>query len=315
MAESADKRMPMDEAIRRFVQDGDSVYIGGFIHGEPYAAIHEIIRQGKRDLTLSCGAATLFADQLIGAGCVRRLITSYCWNPVPDATYAFKRAVERSIPQSIELQEYSFLGLSLAYFAGALDLPFVATKTMLGSGFLDHPGFLGESKVKVVDSPFGDGKVCLIGPLRHDVGIIQLQRADRLGNGQAWGLLGPTKYGLHSCQRVIVCAEEVVDEERILSDPGRTILPGFRTCAVVEEPWGAHPSYVQGYYDRDWRFASQYAKATASLEGFEAYLEEWVLGVKDRREYLKKLGEERLTALKGRPRPSGSVNYGLYDRF
>jgi glutaconate CoA-transferase subunit A len=305
----------MDEAIRRFVRDGDSVYIGGFIHGEPYAAIHEIIRQGKRDLTLSCGAATIFADQLIGAGCVRRLITSYCWNPVPDAAHAFRRAVEHSIPCPVELQEYSLLGLSLAYFAGALDLPFVATKSMLGTGFLEHPGFLGDAKLRVMDSPFGDGKVCLVGPLRHDVGIVQLQRADRFGNAQAWGLLGPTKYGLHSCQRVIVCVEELVDEELIFRDPSRTILPGFRVCAVVEEPWGAHPSYVQGYYDRDWRFAAQYAKATASLEGFTAHLQEWVLGVKDRKAYLETLGRKRLAALKGRVRKSGVVNYGLYDRF
>lgn len=310
-----DKRMTMREAIERFVHDGDWVYFGGFLQGEPYAASHEIIRQGKRELTASTAAATIFMDQLIGAGCVRRLITSYCWNPVPTNAYAFRRAMEQGIPQPIELEEYSLLALSLAYFAGALNLPFVATRTMLGTGFVEHRGFLGEAKCKVIESPFGGGKVCLLGPLRHEVGIVQVQRADRYGNAQTWGLLGPTKYGLNACKRVIICAEEVVEEEVIHRDPSRTILPGFRTCAVVEEPWGGHPSYIQGHYDRDWRFVSQYAQATKTVEGFQNELREWVLEVKDRKEYLKELGHERLQRLKGRTWISGSVNYGLYDRF
>lgn len=310
-----EKCMCMEEAVRRFVKDGDGVYIGGFIHGEPYAAAHEIIRQDKRDLTLSTAAGTILVDQMIGAGCVRRLITSYCWNPVPAPAHAFRRAVEKGIPHPIELEEYSLLGLSLAYFAGALGLPFVATRTMLGSGFVEHRGFLGERKLKIIDSPFGDGKVCLIRPIRHDVGIVQVQRADRQGNAQAWGLLGPTKYGLNSCKKVIVCAEEVVDEAHIQRDPNRTILPGFRCCAVVQEPWGGHPSYIQGYYDRDWRHASEYERTTKTQEGFQNYLKYWVLDVKNRKEYLKKLGMERMRSLKGKVWSSTPVSYGLYQEF
>jgi glutaconate CoA-transferase subunit A len=311
-----DKRMPLAEAIRRFVQDGDRVYLGGFVHGEPYAAGHEIIRQGKRDLTLSTAAGTILADQLIGAGCVGRLITSYCWNPLPATAHAFRRAVERGIPRPIELEEYSFLGLSLAYLAGALDLPFVATRTMLGTDLVKHRGFLGEAKLKVVDSPFGDGKVCLIGPLKHDVGIVQLQRADLFGNAQAWGLLAATKYGLGSCRQVIVCVEELVEPEVIRQDPNRTILPGFRVCAVVEEPWGAHPAYVQGYYDRDWRYAAQYAEVTKTEEGFRAFLQEWVVDVKDRQHYLKKLGEVAMARLRGGPASLPQpIPYGRYEDF
>jgi glutaconate CoA-transferase, subunit A len=309
------KRMSMAEAIRRFVRDGDRVYLGGFLHGEPYAAAHEIIRQGKRDLVISTAAGTILVDQLIGAGCVRGLIASYCWNPVPATTHAFRRAVEQGIPRPIELEEYSLLGISLAYFAGAMGLPFVASKTMLGSSFLSHKGFLGDGKLKVVDSPMGDERVCLIGPLHHDVGIVQLQRADSVGNAQAWGLLGPTRYGLNSCGKVIVCAEEVVDRDVILRDPGRTILAGFRACAVVEVPWGAHPSYVQGHYDRDWRYASEYATSTQTLEGFQKYIAEWVMDVGDRAGYLSKLGPRRVRSLKGKQRRSSPVNYGLYDGF
>lgn len=310
-----DKRMTMEEAVGRFVQDGDVLYMGGFLHGEPYAAAHEIIRQGKRDLTLSTAAGTLLADQLIGAGCVRRLITSYCWNPIPAPTHAFRRAAEQGIPHAIQLEEYSLLGLSLAYFAGALGLPFVATKTMLGSSYLDEKGFLADRKIRVVDSPFGDGPVCLIGPLRHDVGIVQIQRSDPQGNAQAWGLLGPTKYGLQSCERIIVCAEEIVDEQKIRIDPNRTIIPGFRCCAVVEEPWGAHPSYIQGFYDRDWRFAAEYERQTRTEEGFREFLQNWILGVKNRKEYLKLLGEDRMRALGGETLESSRVPYGRYEDF
>lgn len=310
-----DKRMTMEEAVSRFVRDGDVLYLGGFLHGEPYAAAQEIIRQGKRDLTLSTAAGTLLVDQLIGAGCVRRLITSYCWNPIPAPTHAFRRAVERGIPHPLELEEYSLLGLSLAYFAGALNLPFVATKTMLGSSYLEKQGFLGDRKLRVMDSPFGDGPVCLIAPLRHDVGIVQLQRSDPRGNGQAWGLLGPTKYGLQCCDRVIVCAEEIVEEDKIRTDPNRTLIPGFRCCAVVEEPWGAHPSYIQGYYDRDWRFAAEYERETRTEGGFKQFLKKWILKTKNRKEYLKLLGKDRLTALRGGRRVSSSVSYGLYEGF
>jgi glutaconate CoA-transferase subunit A len=310
-----DKLMDMKEAIGRFVRNGDRVYLGGFIHCEPYAAAHEIIRQKKRDLTISTAAATILVDQLIGAGCVARLITSYCWNPVPEAAHAFRRAVEKGEPRALELEEYSFLGISLAYFAGALKLPFVATHTMLGSGYLEHPGFMGDAKAKVVESPFDGEKVCLIPPLRHDVGIVQVQRADPKGNAQAWGMLGPTRYGLLSCERVIICAEEIVHEDAIRGDPNRTILPAFRCCAVVEEPWGAHPAYVQGCYDRDWRFASLYSRMTKSPGGFQAFLEEWVLAVRDRKEYIRRLGEERLTSLISKGAQSGTVTYGYHDIF
>lgn len=309
------KVMTMKEAIERFVNDGDTVYFGGFLHHEPFAAVHEIIRQGKKDLTISTGAGTVFVDLLIGAGCVKKLIASYVWNPVPTNAYSFRRAIEKGIPHPIEIEEYSLLSITLAYFAGALKLPFVATKTMLGTGFVDHRGFMGEQKLKVIESPFDGQKVCLIPPLRHDVGIIQLQRADDQGNAQAWGLLGPTRHGLNSCDKIIICAEEIVDRKLIMKDPNRTITPSFRACAAVEEPWGAFPTYIQGYYDRDWHYIASYAKQTKTLEGFEKYLKEWIFGVKDRSEYVEKLGKDRFEALRGTKQESTPVNYGFYDRF
>jgi len=156
------------------------------VHHEPYAAVHEIIRQKKKNLTVSRCAGITIVDQLVGAGCVDKVITAYVWNPVPKPAHAFKRAVEKGIPHAVEVEDYTVLTMNLAYFAGALDLPFVAAKTPLGSDIVSQRTFLGDDKFKIIESPFTGEKVCLIPPLKHDVGIIQIQRSDLDGNGQAW---------------------------------------------------------------------------------------------------------------------------------
>ena len=304
------KVMSMDKAIREFVDDGDSMYLGGFIQHEPYAAIHEIIRQGKKRLTVSKCAGMIALDHLIGAGCAEKIITTYSWNPLPKPTHAFKRSLEKGIPCKIELEEYSILFLTLSYFAGACDLPFIASKTLMGSDMARHSSFLGENKVKVIESPFNGEKVSLIPPLKHDVGIIQVQRADMEGNTQAWGVMGDSKYGINSCSKIIVCVEEIVDTEVIMRDPTRTIIPGFKVSAVVEEPWGAHPSYVSGYYDIDWRFFSYYGHSTETADGFENYLKEWVHGVKNRSEYMEKIGKKNSDELKIKSWGGSAVDYG-----
>jgi len=310
----SNKIMTMEKAIKEFVNDGDVVYLGGFLQHEPYAAIHEIIRQRKKRLTASKCAGMIALDQLVGAGCAEKVITSYSWNPLPRPAHAFKRSVEEGIPCRIQLEEYSVLSLTLSYFAGALGLPFVATKTLMGSDIAKNTSFLGENKLKIIESPFNGEKVCLIPPLNHDVGIIQVQRVDSEGNAQAWGLLGDSKYGINSCSKVIICAEEIVDTEVIKKDPSRTIIPGFKVNAVVKEPWGAYPSYVSGYYDMDWRYFSFYSKTTETADGFENYLEEWVYSVKDRDEYIKKIGKKNLDELKPESWSSQSVDYGYCNK-
>lgn len=309
------KLMDMSEAVSRYVKDGDTLHVGGFVHGVPNSAVHEIIRQRKKNLTVSTLGGTLFMDQLIGAGCVDRVITCYIWNNVPLPAHAFRRAVEKGIPKKVEIEEYSLLGMNLSYYAGAVGLPFVATKSMLGTDFVEKRGFLGEKKLKVVDSPFDGQKVCLIPQLRHDVGVLQVQRADKEGNAQMWGFFGGIKYGILSCDRIIISAEEIVESKVIGKDPNRTIVPGYRVSAVVEEPWGAHPEYVQGYYDRDWEFFPHYERLTKTEEGFQQFLQDWVFDVADRREYLKKLGKKRLNMLKAKKYKSGPVNYGRFYRY
>ncbi len=307
-----DKRMDLTEAIRRFVHDGDTVYVGGFIQQDPCAAIHEIIRQGMRDLTISKAAGLLSIDMLIGAGCIRKVITSYVWNPIPRPAHAFVRAIREGIPRPIELEEVSLLTLNLAYLAGALGLPFIPTNTLLGSDMVRPQARLGGKELLISPSPGTGEPCCIIPPLTHDVGIIQVQRSDPCGNAQAWGFRGESKYGILSCRKIIVCAEEVVPTEVVQRDPDRTIVPSFRTTAVVEVPWGAHPSYTMGYYDVDWQFFHYYERETRTVEGFLRFLKEWVFDTADRRAYMEKIGQERMHALRGQRWDSGSVSYGLF---
>jgi glutaconate CoA-transferase subunit A len=311
-----DKVLSMKEAVGRCVHDGDVVYMGGFIQHEPFAAAHEMIRQGKRDITLSLCAGLVLADQLIGAGMIRRLITTFTWNPLPAPAHCFVRAVQEGAPRGIELEEYSILALNLAYFAGAMGLPYVAAKTMMGSDFDQERSASGlTNRLKFSESPFTGERVCLIPPLRHDVGIIQVQQCDAEGNSQMWGMLGVSRYGMQSCDRIIVCTEEIVQPDAVMRDPNRTCIPAFRVDAVVEEPWGGHPAPLAGCYDMDWPYYAHYEARTRNPEGYQRFLEKWVYGVENRAEYLRLLGRQRLEKLRPEPFFSDSVSYGRFSRL
>lgn len=311
----ASKLMSMREAIKKFVRDGDKIYLGGFVHATPFAAVHEIIRQKKVNLTISSLGGTIEFDQMIGAGCVTNQISSYCWNPIPKPMYCFKRAMEEGKPNKIKFEEFSFLSLSFAYFAGAMDLPFIGTKTLLGSDFITYRSHMGENKLKIIESPFNGEKVCLIPPIKHDLGILQVQRSDSSGNTQFWGINGSTKYGINSCKRVIVCAEEIVEKDVIRQNPDHTIVPEFRVDAVVEEPWGGHPTSMTGFYDRDQRFYAYYAKLSKTQEGFNRFMDEWVYGIKDRQEYLKKMGKDRMDRVSTGGWDIGGQSFGHYKIY
>ncbi|MBC8247370.1 MAG: CoA transferase subunit A [Deltaproteobacteria bacterium] len=309
------KLISMSDAIDRYVNDGDSIYLGGFIQQDPAAAVHEIIRQHKKALTLSKCAGLISVDQLIGAGVINHLITAFTWNPLPGTAHCFVRALTRKIPHAIEIEEYSILVLNLAYFAGSLDLPYIATKTMLGSGFDGQQSDTGaKNKLKFETSPFTGERVCLVPPIRHDVGIIQVQRSDPSGNAQAWGMLGESRYGLQSCEKIIICAEEIVDTDCIMHDPNRTLVPAFRVDAVVEEPGGSHPAPMAGYYDMDWPYYAYYERETRTEESFRKFLKKWVYGVKDRREYLGLFENKRLENLRPEHFASDPVSYGRFAR-
>jgi glutaconate CoA-transferase subunit A len=301
------KVVSMREAVARFVADGDVVLAEGFTHLIPFAAGHEIIRQGKRDLTLCRLTPDLLYDQMVAAGVARKLVFSWTGNPGVGSLHGIRRAVEKGIPHPIEIEEYSHFGLSTRIQAGASGLPFLPLRTYQGT---DLPKV--NENIRPVVCPFTGETLYAVSALRPDVAIVHAQRADASGNTQVWGLLGVQKEAAFASRKVIVVAEEIVDEEVLRSDPNRTLIPGVIVSAVVEEPFGAHPSFVQGYYDRDNDFYIAWEETSRTEEGMKAYLDEWVFGVSGRREYALRMGagvRERLTP---EPFPSPSVNYGLY---
>jgi glutaconate CoA-transferase subunit A len=303
----SDKLMSMHDAIATYVHDGDAVAIEGFTACICFAAAHEIIRQGRRDLTLCRMTPDLIYDQMIAAGCARKMVFSYLGNPGVGSLHCVRRAVEKGIPQAIELEEYSHFGTVGRYLAGAYRLPFLPLRSYAGS---DLPRV--NPRIRFVESPYGDGPIAVVPPLNPDVTIIHAQRADPEGNTQLWGLLGVQKEAAFAAGQVIVVVEEIVDEAVIRADPNRTIIPGLIVDAVVHEPYGAHPSYTQGYYDRDNEFYLRWDKISRDEETTRAWLEEWVYGVRDRAEYVGKMGPATWERLRAGEAWAGPVNYGEY---
>lgn len=303
----SDKRVSMREAIATYVRDGQTLALEGFTASIPFSAAHEIIRQGHTDLTLARMTPDLIYDQMVAAGLARKLVFSYLGNPGVGALHAIRRAVEQGKPSPLELEEYSHYGMVGRYTAGAYRLPFFPLHSYTGT---DLP--LVNPLIRTVDSPYGDGSVAVVPPLNPDVAIIQAQRADPEGNTQMWGLLGAQKEVAFAADKLIVVVEEVVDEAVIRADPNRTVIPGLIVDAVVHEPYGSHPSYVQGYYDRDNAFYLEWDEISRDEQRTADWLQEWVYGVPDRAAYLQKLGPERLEQLRPGTAPSTSIDYGDY---
>lgn len=287
------KIVTMREAVARHVPSGSMVLLGAQLEPMiPFSAGHELIRQSRRDLTLVGPISDILFDQLIGAGCVERVMAAWVGNVSEGAGYCFRRAIEQGIPRKISVVDYSNFTIALALHAGALGVPFLPTYSTLGSGLLKSNGNLRE-----FSSPVNEEKLIAVRALRPDVAIIQVQRADAHGNAHVWGSLGVAVDGARASRNVIVVAEEIVSEEMIASDPNRTLIPGFLVSAVVHEPWGAHPSPVQGHYNRDHRYFAEYHEQTRELDGFEKWLERQVLVVPDRKAYVAQLGTGRIEAL------------------
>lgn len=294
----------MNEAISRFVHDGDVIVIEGFTHLICFAAAHEIIRQQRRELTVCRLTPDLIYDQLIGAGCVRRLIFSWAGNPGAGPLYAFRRAVEKGIPNALELEEYSHFGMVARLAAGAARLPFYPLRNYMAS---DLPRV--NPQIRQVTCPFTGENLAAVPALNPDTAIIHVQRVDETGNAHVWGLLGVQKEAAFASRHTIVVAEEIVSEDFIRSDPNRTLIPGMIVDAVVCEPFGCHPSYTQGYYDRDNDFYVRWREISNDIGQLNSYLDEWVYGVRNRAHYVEKMGAS-LARLKARAHYSEPVNYG-----
>lgn len=298
----------MKEAVSQFIEDGDSVAMGTALEAAiPFAVGHEIIRQGKRDLTLIGPISDMLFDQLIGSGCVKKVVAAWVGNVIMGVGYNMRRAVEVGVPRKIESEDYTNLTISLALYAGAMGIPFVPTKSLLGTGMMG-----GKHPFKEMECPYTRERLALVPPLKPDVAIVQAQRADEEGNTHFWGGSGVTKEAALAARKVIVVVEEVVEKKVIRNDPNRTIVPGFLVSAVVPEPWGSHPSPVQGYYNRDHEVYMNYHDESRDRDGYLKWLEKWVFGVKDRKEYLKLVGEEKTKfLLVKRHRKSIPVDFGF----
>ena len=296
----------MRDAVADLVRDGDTVAIEGFTHLISFAAGHEIIRQGRRDLVLARLTPDVIYDQMVAAGVARKLIFSWLGNPGVGGLNAIRRVTEGPAP-TLELEEYSHFGMVARYTAGAANLPFFPLRSYFET---DLPR--ANPLIRPIESPYGDGVVYAVPPLKPDVTIVHAQRASAAGDTQVWGLLGCQKEAAFAADRVIVVVEEVVDEAVIRADPNRTIIPGLIVDAVVVEPLGAHPSYVQGAYDRDNRFYLDWDPVSRDAEATESWLREWVFDLDGRAAYVEKLGVERVASLRPGPALSGEVDYGAY---
>lgn len=299
------KLRSMSEAIADCVHDGDTVVIDGFTHLICFAAGHEIIRQRRRNLTLARLTPDLVYDQMIEAGVAKKLIFSWAGNPGVGSLHALRRRSEAASAERLELEEYSHFGLLSRFLAASAGLPFWPLDNYRGSDI-----GAANPAIKQVTCPYTGRVLATVPALHPDVSIIHCQRADKDGNAQVWGLLGAQKEVAFAAKKVIVVAEEIVDTQTIRRDPNRTLVPGIIVQHVVHEPWGAHPSYVQGHYDRDNAFYVKWEEISRDPKAYQDYLDAFVYGVKNRAEYLKKLDAEVLGKLRAKPRRSEGVDYG-----
>ncbi len=298
----------MRDAVAGLVRDGDTVAIEGFTHLICFAAGHEIIRQGKRNLTLARMTPDVIYDQMVAGGVAAKLIFSWLGNPGVGSLHAIRRRIEDHVPGPLEIEEYSHFGMVCRYVAGAANLPFFPIRSYYES---DIP--VVNSKIVPMTSPYDDAtEVYVVPPLTPDVAIVHAQRADESGDAQIWGLLGCQKEAAFAADRLIVVVEEVVEESVIRRDPNRTVIPGAIVDAVVEEPLGCHPSFAQGYYDRDNAFYLEWDTIARDPETLDTWLKEWVFDLSSHADYVEKWGDAHWDALRPEPSLSGEVDYGRY---
>lgn len=298
----------MREAIAELVHDGDTVAIEGFTHLICFAAGHEIIRQGRRDLTLCRLTPDVVYDQMIAAGVARKLVFSWLGNPGVGSLHAIRRRVERRDPAPLDVEEYSHFGMICRYVAGAANLPFFPIRSYFES---DLPRV--NPRIVEIESPYDDERVYAVPPLNPDVAIVHAQRADAEGNTQIWGLIGCQREVAFASRRVIVVCEELVDERVVRADPNRTAIPGLIVDAVVVEPGACHPSFAQGYYDRDNQFYLEWDAVGRDPDVLDSWLKEWVHEPESHQGYLEKLGPRWDELRDIGDAWSGEVNYGGYE--
>ncbi len=300
-----EKLTTLAEAVDRFIPDGSSVAMGtGLETCIPFAAGHEMIRQKKRGLTLIGPISDILFDQLIGAGAVAGVKAAWVGNVITGSGYNFRRAVESG---RLQVEDHTNLTMVMALRAGAMGVSFMPSHTALGSDLhLTNPG------LKTVACPFTGERLTAVAAICPDVCIVPVQHADVYGNAHAWGNLGLSREACLASRQIILTAERIVSPDVIASDPNRVLTPGFRVAAVVHEPWGAHPSPMPGFYNRDHRMFIDYRNETRTAEGYEQWRSFWIEEAGSRKGYVERLGQERVQSLRIRnPLLSEPVDFGF----
>jgi glutaconate CoA-transferase, subunit A len=282
------KLVPLSEAVADHVSDGDTVFVGGFGQCIPFAIGHEIVRRQRRDLVLCRSGADIFFDILIAAGCVGKVITGYIGNPGVGLAHAFRRAAEAG---DIEVEDWTNFSMILRFHAAALGIPFIPAATLLTG---DIPAAID---VRPVTCPYSGERLMAVPALKPDVAILHAQFADEEGNLQLFGLPGDSLEGAMASQRIIATVEEILPRDSIRKRPDRTVVPGFRVAAVSHVPWGAHPSYVDGFYGRDDEAYIAWDGLARDAGKLAAWIDSEIRDVPDFAGYVARLDSERLKSL------------------
>ncbi len=287
-----DKRTTLKEAVHAFLPDGASFSFSGIGAREPVAAAHEIIRQKKRNLTFITATTLDSSNLMIGAGCIKKIEMAYSWIGVVGNGLNLRRAVEKGIPHKIEVEEYSNFAASCRFLAGAMNIPYMPTTSMLGS---DLPTY--NKKIIITNDPYNGEKIALVPAAKPDVAFIHVQRSDIMGNSQIWGVLANDGNIARAAKKVVIICEEIISTDEIRKNPNATAVPHYCVDAVVHIPFGCYPLFVAGYYWSDIPFRRNFIVDNATQEGFENWLEEWVFSCDTFEQHLAKIGTERLNKL------------------
>jgi glutaconate CoA-transferase, subunit A len=314
MTEANGKVMSVKEAIDRFVHDGDELVIGNYTVGSCAELVYEIIRQKRKGFTLYSQSGIFDVEVLVAAGCVTRLVTTYVMRAGGKKGGS---AVERALKaHSLEMEDYTNFDYNARLVAGMHGFSYIQVlEGVIATDLFRKRGFMGENKYRVIRCPYTGRDNLTVPAANPDVCVIHVQRADQYGNSQYWGAMGSVAAAALASKRIIVSCEEIVDHEVIQSSPHLTIIPAYRVNAVVEVPWGAHPTEVLGYYNLDFfMYNGLFTSAAASADGLKAWMDEWIYACPDRASYIdhyiERFGSNALDELKAKPFYSAPANYG-----
>ena len=313
MARELNKIMTVKEAISRFVHDGDHLVIGNYTVGTCMDMVFEVIRQGRKGLTLYSQSGIMDVECLIAGGCVDRLLTTYCMRAGGKAGGS---ALERALAAgTIEIEDYTNFQYNAMMVAGMHGFDFIQVlEGTIETDLFRKRTFMGENKYRIIKSPYTGKDILTVPAINPDVCIVHVQRADKFGNAQYWGALGSVAAASLASKRIIVSCEEIVEHDVIQSSPHLTIIPAFRVDALIEIPWNAHPTELLGCYNIDPAMYTMFSLADRTADGINPWLEEWCFGCKDREayinHYISKFGIEPLNAIKAKPFYSAPANYG-----